>query len=76
MGFLYAKKGDLSRAIEILSDCLLRNPDDTFVHSALFSAYRKAGQKGAALQLIEQILHRYPEKKNYFGLRKKVEKWN
>ncbi len=75
LGFLYARKGDLERTIEILSDCLLNDPDDTYVRASLFSAFQKAGAKTAALQLIEQVLARYPDRKSYFGLGKKVKKW-
>ncbi len=74
-GFFYAKKGDLVPAIELLSQCLLADPDDVYVRSALFAAYRKQGDKEGAKNLIRQILARYPEKKIYYGRLKKVEKW-
>lgn len=75
MGFLYAKKGEPEQAIAILQDCLLKDPDDAYVRSALFSAMQKVGAKEQALELIDKILLRYPEKKSYFGIRKKVRKW-
>jgi predicted Zn-dependent protease len=75
MGFLYAKKRDWERTIETLTDCLLNDPDDHFVRNSLLSACKKTGKKQEALQLIDKILNRYPEMRNYFGIRKKVEKW-
>lgn len=75
MGFLYAKKGNPERAIVLLEDCLLEDPDDTYVRSALFTAYQKLNAKERALETIDKILLRYPEKKSYFGIRKKVRKW-
>ncbi|MCH8010887.1 MAG: tetratricopeptide repeat protein [Candidatus Marinimicrobia bacterium] len=81
MGFLYAKRGSLAEAAEILKDCLLKDPDDHFVRSSLFAAFRKmfaeslGDGKEQALQFIDQLLLRYPEKRNYLGIRRKVEKW-
>lgn len=75
MGFLYAKSGSLNQAVEILSDCLLKDPDDHYVRSSLLSTFRKMKSKEEALQFIDQLMLRYPEKRNYLGIRKKVEKW-
>ncbi|MBW1777741.1 MAG: tetratricopeptide repeat protein [Deltaproteobacteria bacterium] len=76
MGFLYAKRGNPEHAIVLLEDCLLQDPDDTYVRSALFSAYQKLNAKEQALATIDKILLRYPDKKSYFGMRKKVQKWD
>jgi len=75
MGFLYAKRGSAIEAIEILKDCLLKDPDDHYVRSSLLSVFKKSKGKEEALQFIDQLLLRYPEKRNYLGIRKKVEKW-
>ena len=75
LGFLYAQSGSLTQAVEILKECLQRDPDDLFVRNSLFSAFRKKKSKDEALQFIDQLLLRYPEKRNYLGIRKKVEKW-
>ncbi len=75
MGFLFAKKGNPEQAIVLLEDCLLQDPDDTYVRSALFAAYEKLNAKEQALATIDKILLRYPEKKSYFGIRKKIRKW-
>jgi len=75
IGFLYVKKGEPQKAIEFLEACLLADPDDHYVRNALFKAYRKVGAKAAALNLINKILNKHPDKKQYYGIRKRVEKW-
>lgn len=75
IGFFYLKKSEPQKATEFLEDCLLADPDDYYVRNALFKAYQKTGKKAAAMELINKILNRHPDSKQYYGIRKKVAKW-
>lgn len=75
LGFLYAKKGDHHAAADILQDCLTADPDDHFVRSSLISCWKKMKAKNEALAFIDQLLNRYPEKRNYYGIRNKIKNW-
>ena len=75
MGFTHLKKKDWDTAVHLLQDCLLEDPDDVYVRNALLKAFRGKGDKQGALELIQKILVRYPDKKQYYGIRRKVEKW-
>ncbi len=75
LGFLYSKKGDSVLAADILKECLMADPEDHFVRSSLISCWKKMDAKDDALAFLDQMLNRYPEKKNYFGIRNRVSKW-
>lgn len=75
MGFLYSRQKNWAGTVELLTECLMKDPDDHFVRSSLFSAFKNSGGKSEALKFIDQLLLQYPEKRNYLGIRKQVEKW-
>ncbi len=74
LGFCYARMKDYDGVIRTLSCCLLNDPDDTFVRSALLSAYRLAKRLDEARKLFTELINKYPDKKNLFGIMRKIEK--
>jgi len=74
LGFCYAKMKDYDGVIRTLSCCLLNDPDDTFVRASLLSAYRHTKRLDEAVKLLTELINKYPDKKNLFGIMRKLKK--
>ena len=57
----FFKGGDKQRSIELLQDCLKRNPHDSFAMLYLADDYVAVGRKSEAQALLEQILGLCPD---------------
>lgn len=57
----FFKGGDKQRSIELLQDCLRRNPHDSFAMLYLADDYMAVGRKSEARALLEQIVGLCPD---------------
>lgn len=74
LGFCLSKMKDYTGVISIMKECFMADPEDLFVTNTLLSAYRKTTRLNESLDLLSEVIIRYPDKKKLWGIRKKIEK--
>lgn len=74
LGFCLSKMKDYEGVIPVMKECFIANPEDHYVTTTLLGAYRKTSRLKEALELVSEVIARYPGKKKLWGIRKKIEK--
>jgi tetratricopeptide (TPR) repeat protein len=74
LGFCYSKLGTYDEVINMLRECIHISPDDPYVRSTLLAAYRKTNRLSEAKELLKELIIKYPNKKSFWGILKKIEK--
>lgn len=74
LGFCLCRMRDDDGVISVMKECFISEPEDQYVFNTICSAYRKTSRLNELIELLSEVIARYPHKKKLWGLKKKVEK--
>lgn len=75
LGYAYYKSGDYESALVYLRDIFLKNPDDHFLYSAIYSIFKERRDLEGLQRLVNEALGINPSASHLYGLLARTRRW-